>query len=69
LKFSLGAEEPHHRYARLAIAIATLQSAEAELVIIDWNWCAPSPPYSGEPARTFHGKPLATPGDWWMMAP
>ena len=35
-----GVDEPHHRCAKLtiAIAIATLQSAAAELVIMDWNW-------------------------------
>ena len=30
-----GVDEPHHRYAKLTIAIATLQSAAAELVIMD----------------------------------
>ena len=75
LSMLTGVEEPHHRCARLTIAIATLQSSEAELVIIDWNWrsrafvtsvaswSAPRPSYSSKPARTFHGKPLATPSD------
>jgi len=32
-------DEPHHRCAKLTIAIATLQSAAAaELVIMDLNW-------------------------------
>ena len=40
LAFSMltGVDEPHHRCAKLTIAIAALQSAAAELVIMDWNW-------------------------------
>ena len=76
-----GVDEPHHRCAKLTIAIATLQSAAAELVIIDWNWRsrafvtsvaswrAPRPSYSSEPESTFHGNPLATPSDCRMMSP
>jgi len=33
-----GVDEPHQRLAKLTIAIATLQSSAAELVIMDWNW-------------------------------
>ena len=64
-----GVDEPYHRCAKPTIAIATLQSAAAELVIMDWNCrsrafvtfvasCqAPRPSYSGEPESTFHGTP------------
>ena len=38
LSMLTGIDEPHHRCAKLTIAIATLQSAAAELVIMDWNW-------------------------------
>ena len=76
-----GVDEPHHRCAKCTIAIATLPSASAELVIIDWNCrsrafvtsvasCgAPRPSYSTEPESTFHGNPLAIPSDWRMMSP
>ena len=38
LSILTGVDEPHYRCARLTIAIATLQSESAELVIMDWNW-------------------------------
>ena len=72
-------EEPHHRCAKLTIAIATLQSAAAELVIMDWNWrsrafvtsvasCkAPRPPYSSEPESTFHGVAPRSGGHFYLI--